>query len=240
MRQVSRYLIIGDGRVATHFKHYLGLLGIVCQQWSRSQSDFDQLKKLAKWSDVSLLLIADGSIEPFIQTHDFLRKKFCVHFSGKLVSEHMTSAHPLMLFGSDLYDLDVYQKIPFILEKDRADFSTLFPALKNPYYEIPANMKPFYHALCVMSGNFTCLLWKKLFDELDQTLNIPIEAAFPYLQQVFRNLQNNYQQALTGPLVRGDQATIAANLQALEGDSYQGVYQAFLNGFNLEKSNEHP
>ena len=39
--------------------------------------------------------------------------------------------------------------------------------------------------------------------------------------------------ALTGPLARGDTGTIDLNLEALEGDSYQDVYRAFLRAHGL-------
>ena len=37
--------------------------------------------------------------------------------------------------------------------------------------------------------------------------------------------------ALTGPLARGDAATIAANLTALEGDPFHEVYSAFARAY---------
>ena len=41
------------------------------------------------------------------------------------------------------------------------------------------------------------------------------------------NLLADGRQALTGPFTRGDRATMAANLSALDGDPFQAVYQAF-------------
>ena len=51
------------------------------------------------------------------------------------------------------------------------------------------------------------------------------------------NLINNPQNALTGPLVRNDQQTIARKFKASNSnDPYQAVYQAFVKAYQQEKS----
>jgi predicted short-subunit dehydrogenase-like oxidoreductase (DUF2520 family) len=82
-----------------------------------------------------------------------------------------------------------------------------------------------------MAGNFTTLLWRKLFDLLEQRLGIPADAAHPFLAQTAQNLMADSRRALTGPLARGDAATIAANLAALEGDPFAEIYSAFARGY---------
>jgi predicted short-subunit dehydrogenase-like oxidoreductase (DUF2520 family) len=77
-----------------------------------------------------------------------------------------------------------------------------------------------------MAGNFSTLLWRKLFDQLER-FGVPAEAAHPFLMQTARNVLADAGGALTGPLARGDAATIAANLAALEGDPFREVYSAF-------------
>jgi predicted short-subunit dehydrogenase-like oxidoreductase (DUF2520 family) len=37
--------------------------------------------------------------------------------------------------------------------------------------------------------------------------------------------------ALTGPLARGDEETVAANLASLEGDPFHDVYSAFARAY---------
>ena len=82
-----------------------------------------------------------------------------------------------------------------------------------------------------MAGNFSTILWLKLFDELQGRFGIPAAAAHPYLAQDGRNLLADASRALTGPLARGDVATIAANLTALEGDPFHAVYAAFARAY---------
>ena len=78
-----------------------------------------------------------------------------------------------MTFGLDLYDLATYRSIPFVLDSGRTPFHDLLPGLPNRSFTIPADDRPYYHALCVMAGNFSTLLWLKLFDELEGRFGIP-------------------------------------------------------------------
>jgi len=161
-------------------------------------------------------------------------KSMRVHFSGSLVTEQANGAHPLMTFSDTLYDLEHYQAIPFVLDHDAAEFSELLPGLPNQFARLHKSLKPKYHALCVLSGNFSCMLWQKLFQTLEQEFNIPQSVAFPYLYQQTQNLLMNPQTALTGPLVRGDNITIKKNLAALETDSFQAVYTSFISSYQQE------
>lgn len=226
MRQVP-YGIIGNGRVATHFCHYLQLLKIPYQQWHRTAS-LAELQQLAQNCQRILLLISDCAIENFINEHIFLKQKMLLHFSGNLTTSHAYSAHPLKSFASQSYDLDTYLKIPFIIEQEGPEFQDLLPELKNPHYKIPRDYKNLYHALCVLSGNFTSILWQKLFMELEQQFQIPRTVAYPYLESIMENLKINAEAALTGPLVRNDQITINANINALANDPFKIIYQAFV------------
>ncbi|TAL33488.1 MAG: DUF2520 domain-containing protein [Alphaproteobacteria bacterium] len=310
MRQVPKYLIIGNGRVARHFVHYFSLLKIKqYSQWDRSQP-VARLKELVDDSNRILLAIRDDAIEPFIDEHlstakvcehvqalnqgyaalqtgasadtvrdmeralkffagshgdlpanrknianagkalevlpgageagvrrlglkidaikKGLRAPIRIHFSGSLVSKKAWGAHPLMTFGPDLYPLEKYLSIPFVVDEKAPPFSELFPSLHNPNVRLNERQKAKYHALCVMSGNFSCLLWQKLFESLSEEFGISPHTADMYLRQQADNLLANYKTALTGPLARGDQATIAKNLKALDHDPFQGIYQAFV------------
>ncbi len=79
----------------------------------------------------------------------------------------------------------------------------------------------------MLAGNFTTLLWRKLFFELDCELGIALEHALPYLESVTRGLAGKGA-PLSGPLSRGDQATVQRNLDALKGDPFEEVYRAFV------------
>jgi 2-dehydropantoate 2-reductase len=235
MRQVPSFGtaplgIVGDGRAARHFHHYFDLLGLSVRGWSRRMSNRSPVEVLAPCGTV-LVLIADAAIEPFIAAWPELTRHRLVHGSGSLVTPAAECAHPLMTFGPDLYDLATYQDIPFILDAGGTPLHALLPGLPNRSFAIAASDRPAYHAHCVMAGNFSSLLWLEPFDYLECRLGIPPAAAHPFLMQTAKNLIADASRALTGPLVRGDAATIGANLTALEGDRVHDVYSAFARAY---------
>lgn len=229
MRQVPRYLVIGSGKMATHFCHYLSLLSLPYLQWSRKTQSLADLQTKSSQASHIIVLISDTHIPSLIDTLTLNTHTVLVHFSGMLSLTKGYSAHPLMTFSSDLYDLERYKEIPFILEQGSPPLSTLLPGLPNPSYFIPKERKPFYHALCVMSNNFSCLLWNKIFTDISTTLNLPKDIVLPYLKQTFSNIAKNPQGALTGPLARGDEVTIHKHIEALQEDNFSEIYQAFVN-----------
>lgn len=222
--------IVGDGRVARHFRHYLTLLGLPWLAWARRGATRTPAEVLAPCRTV-LVLIPDAAIVPFIKASPGLAATRLVHCSGSLVTEVAAGAHPLMTFGPELYDLETYRAIPFILDEGADPLDELLPGLPNPSFAIPPAARAYYHALCVMAGNFSTLLWQKLFREFDERFGIPASAAHPYLAAISANLRAHAACALTGPLSRGDAPTIAANLRALEGDPYHAVYAAFVRAY---------
>lgn len=219
------YLIIGSGRVARHLGHYLHLENLNFESWDRSQDPHALARKVAKASHV-LLAISDGALESFYRQHLAGHDVTVVHFSGALHFDDMISAHPLMTFGPELYDLGFYKKIHFTLT-GAMTLQAALPGLKNPFSVLPPEKKPLYHAQCVVGGNFVSLLIKEMLAGLSD-INIPKEAAANYLEKVFANTVKNPQGALTGPLVRKDTTTVQKNLQALEGHNLKPIYEAFL------------
>lgn len=224
------YGIIGDGRMAQHMGCYLDFLNIPYRQWSR-RLEHDASTTLDATVDpcrIVLVLISDAAIEPFISSRLELADKTLVHFSGSLTTNHAQGMHPLSTFAADLYALSTYETIPFICEDGPNRFDDLFPALPNPHYCIATELRPLYHSLAVMAGNFTTMLWTKLFDSFEDRLGLPRAVAVPYLKQVALNIELAPADAATGPLARGDRETVNANIAALDGDPFQSVYQAFL------------
>ena len=205
MRQVPEqhatpFGIVGSGRVARHFHHYFTLLGLPVCVWSRRGRAPSPPDALASCRTV-LLLIRDEAIVPFVDAWPALQEKRLVHCSGSLVTPAAEGAHPLMTFGQTLYELAEYRAIPFVLDAGATPFAELLPGLPNPSFMIPAVERPYYHALCVMAGNFSTILWVKLFDELHRRFGMPASAAHPYLARVAANVMADADQALTRPTV---------------------------------------
>ncbi len=231
------YAILGGGRLARHFSEYFRLLDIPHTRWARAGSllcnRFDlpdagaRLKAVINNADRVLLLVSDSAIGVLLKQYPFLHDKQLIHCSGALSFPGVAGAHPLMTFADALYDLDRYRSVTFMVEAGH-DFGDLFPGLSNPHCAVNVEDKARYHALCVMAGNFAQLLWKGVSDDMAQQLHLPPETLHAYLQQVTANFICAPSTALTGPLVRGDEQTIARNLLALEGDPLKTLYQAFV------------
>lgn len=231
------YAILGGGRLARHFSEYFRLLGIPFNGWARDRASalntcdiadaHARLKATVETADRVLLLVADGAIGALLKQYPFLHDKRLVHCSGALSFPGVAGAHPLMTFAEELYPLERYRSVPFMVEAGH-DFSTLLPGLPNPHFPIGLEDKARYHAFCVMAGNFVQILWQGVAERFSDELQLPAESLNAYLRQVTENYVRHPGSALTGPLVRGDEQTIARNLQALEGDPLQGLYRDFV------------
>ena len=227
------YLIIGNGRLAKHISNYFHLLEIPYLNWCRKSNE--PLVPLIKQSNKILVLINDDEIENFIiQNKIGSENKTWIHCSGYLSTPLAESAHPLMTFTNELYNLEIYKQVPFITEKGRKSFGELFPELQNSSFEIDKEQKPLYHAWCVMSGNFTTILWQRFFEILEAQFLINKQFAFPYFNMIANNLIKSGS-PLTGPLGRGDKVVIEKNLLSLKGDPFEEIYSAFVNAHHKMK-----
>lgn len=234
MGQVPAYLLIGNGRVQRHVASYFDHLGISYTHWHRGMAE-DVLASRAAAATHILILIRDDAIADFAQYHLSGASALKIHFSGALVAADIHGAHPLMTFGPDLYTPKKYAAIPFVIEDDAPDFAVLLPGLPNTHARIKKSDKAKYHALCAMAGNFSCLLWQKLMDSFAADFGLPPETAHEYLRQQTENLLHDYKTALTGPLARGDRATVQKHLAALKGDPFAEVYQSFITAYDGTK-----
>jgi len=235
--QVPELLLIGDGRLARHLTTYFEQLGLGHAVWSRrghAEGRSPELRALIHSGTRALLAISDGAIDPFVSSHPELQDAIRIHFSGPLLTPLATCAHPLFSFASALYTRDLYERIPFVIDKGAPPLESLIPGLPNPAFFIDPERRPRYHALCVLAGNFTTLLWRKFFYELDSEFGIAPEQALPYLESVTRALARPGA-PLSGPLSRGDHATIQRNLEALQGDPFDDVYRAFLAAYERQE-----
>lgn len=233
MNSRPTYGLIGRGRVAAHLARYLELEAQPCVSWHRGMPQ--PAEEVLAGCGIVLLAISDGALPTFREAHPGLARRKLVHFSGSLAVEGLHGAHPLMTFGPELYDRETYRSIPFITERGGARFRDLFPGLVNPSWAIDRELKPLYHALCVLAGNCTTLLWAKAISDFESRLGVPAAALRPFLERTCRNVAASGGAALTGPLARRDRETVARDLAALAGDPYAPVYRAFAEAFEREE-----
>ena len=235
-----RYALLGSGRLARHLAYYFKTEGLEANTWARRPDPAFNDVDISAYHDARtrleatiepcthvLILISDDAIEPFIRQHEFLRRKILVHCSGSLSLDEAQGVHPLMTFSHELYAPEVYRHIPFVTDSNGPGFADLFPRLPNPSYELAREKKALYHAYCVACGNFTALLWEKVFQAFEVELGLPKTVLLPYMDRVFANLRSA-NGVVTGPLAREDRETIQRNLMALDGKPLQDLYNAFL------------
>lgn len=231
----KKILLIGNGRLAKHLKHWLSLntSQIVLKTWNRSQPEFD-FNSLNK-NDLVWLAISDRSIVEFYENK--LLKSGCnasvVHFSGSVYDSRIFGAHPLMTFPEDLLPNSTYPQIHFAIDFKDQDLQSVLPGFQNPSFSIPAEEKAKYHALCVLAGNFPQILWS-LTQESFSELKVPEAAQKIYIRQVVENYLKLGPNALTGPIVRKDSTTIQKNLNALKAkQKLHHIYKTFVEVMGL-------
>lgn len=97
--------------------------------------------------------------------------------------------------------------------------------------DIPAGKKPAYHAAAVMSSNFPVVL-ASVAGHLMHEIGIPESSAYQAVESLIAGAVANMKNAvpddaLTGPVVRGDPETVDKHLRALAGhDRAAEVYRA--------------
>lgn len=97
--------------------------------------------------------------------------------------------------------------------------------------EIPPGKKPAYHAAAVISSNFPVVL-ASVAGHLLHDLGIPDASAYQAVESLMSGALSNMKQtlpddALTGPIVRGDAETVGKHLRALQGhESALEIYRA--------------
>jgi 2-dehydropantoate 2-reductase len=136
-------------------------------------------------------------------------------------------------FAGTFYERELYERIPFVIDQGCPPLALLIPGLPNPSFFIEPERRERYHALCVLAGNFTTLLWRKPFFELDVELGMPREQALPYLESITRGIRG-MGLSLSGPLSRGDRTTLQRNLEALKSDPFGQVYSAFVSAYEQQ------
>ncbi len=227
----SPILLIGSGRLSKHLHHWQRLLKppYTVTTWSRNES-VAALKAHLQTHHLVWLAVTDSSLTEFYNEHLAGSAARVVHFSGAFHDDRMVSAHPLMSFSHDLYNLQDYQKIYFSLT-GAASLAEVLPGFQNTFGVLPTEQKPLYHALCVLTGNVPQMLWSETLKNFNR-LGIPDSAVEAYIRQTTKNFIELKEKSVTGPIARGDTSTIEKNLQALRPFHFlQKIYSQFAEEF---------
>jgi hypothetical protein len=219
--------------MARHMAHYFDLLEVGYRVWTRRDPP-GALASRAVGARAVLLLLSDTAIHPFVKEHrQALGDAPLIHFSGSARIPGTWCCHPLGSFGAALHPPEVYRAVTFACDPGPPAFPELFPDLPNPHVILDPDLRPLHHALAVLSGNFTAFLWRKARREW-APMGIGPGAVSAYLETVVANLREDPEGSVTGPLTRGDDATVASNLEALGDDPWAGVYRAVVQALRWE------
>lgn len=228
--KIADTAILGAGRMATQFKKAMNDMGQPYSTWLRSEGYFSLGGKIKNAKRI-FLLIPDKMISQIVDENEGLfRGKILIHFSATHRDPRILGFHPLGTFNKD-QQID-FSKVNFHGIHPESIFREAIPFLKNPYTQLSEEKMQTYHALCVMAGNFSAILWKAFFKEMKK-LGVSEAAAQSYFEMFAANVARNPETAVTGPLVRNDIPTLEKNMEALKDKKeLHEIYQSFVQIFS--------
>jgi len=195
----------------------------------------------ARHGDILLLALPDDQLIDFSASlHrevSLAAGRTLIHFSGLHLAEIMApqhsgtgllSIHPLLPFADRQMAIENLKNCPCAIEGDTDQQSLgreLVAALGGEAFILPSDAKATYHAAACIASNFMVSLTACARDLL-LDCGFDKQQAMQLLGPIQRATCTNIltlgpEQALTGPIVRGDAGTVATHLQLLEKKSPQ-------------------
>ncbi len=236
----AHHLLVGNGKLSRHFAKYFADLNLSFESW-RAPRDltadfFRTFRATHVW-----ILVSDRAIESVAaRLREGLTEfgtgvlpdgaePLFLHASGATVVPGVVGAHPLMTFGEVLYDFETYRRVPFVVENrfDGTSVAGTLGGLPNLAVFLDPEKRALYHSLVSVAGNFPALLWADVFERFERELGLSRNLLAPFLFRTLANVLASGDDALTGPLVRGDLPTIKNHREALAGTPLSPIYGAF-------------
>lgn len=219
-----------------------------CAAKATDSSVFFDLPSLVSASDVIFITTGDDQISTVIdqlkQTSCLTKHHTLIHASGALSSDlfdplsasacGLCSLHPIMSFADPFTAAQNLSQTVFTLEgneKGLTEAKKILQITGNPYSVIKKSDKVLYHAAACILSNYLVTLVDSGF-ELLKTTGIPADeitrAFMPLITATLGNIEKaGPVNALTGPLVRGDENTISKHIDALktQNPEFLALYQ---------------
>jgi predicted short-subunit dehydrogenase-like oxidoreductase (DUF2520 family) len=164
------------------------------------------------------------------------------HLSGSLPAEvlapleHRTrllaSCHPLQTFSLELDDRRAFFDIPMALQGDEQALlrlTRLLQELRARCFFLTRENKPLYHLACVLASNYFVGLAAMVQQILHKIDLDSLEIMSALWQSTLKHiLAQGPQQALTGPVARGDVATVQKHMEEINAafPQFIEVYRA--------------
>ena len=191
---------------------------------------------LVKNCDIIFITTNDDSIESVCQSladrGAFVSGQIVVHMSGALSSKVLISAeyqgcytfsmHPLQSFANFSEALSNLKNSYFSIEgiSDKiAILKGILDKTGNPYFILNSDSKTIYHAAACVFSNYLVTLMDEGLSLLD-SIGIERKEGFKSMLPLIQSTLNNIsllgtEDALTGPIARGDSMTIEKHIAAI-------------------------
>ena len=138
----------------------------------------------------------------------------CVHLSGSLHLPGVPCAHPLTSFDGEARD---WRDTPLAITGEVPGPMLLaFEALGFRPFPLKLEQKALYHACAVLTSGHAASLWLGAARLLAEAgLSLPGRGLLPLAEATLQNIAAKGSGGLTGPFARGDEGTIARDVEAL-------------------------
>lgn len=220
----SRLVVVGSGRAGTAIARAAAAAGIEVALAGR-----DDAARLASGAEVVLLCVPDEAIADACSTVAGAdpAPAGVGHVSG---AGRLDLLEPAARAGATTFSLHPLQTIPdgdtdlrgapcAVAGSDEGALATagdLARALGMAPFEVPDDGRAVYHAAACIASNFLVALEESAAALLAQAgVDDPREALTPLVLRTAANWADRGAEALTGPIARGDEATVARHLEAL-------------------------
>ncbi len=196
--------------------------------------------EVTQGADVVFITTPDDLIESTcmsISEHrGFDKNAVVIHCSGALSSDILSSARDCGAVVATLHPLQSFASVDQAVSLVPGSFCTIegdsgaLPIVREVVedlggilMEITAEKKTLYHAAAVAASNYLVTLIH-LALELNEAAGLPSDTSFNALLPLIRGTLSNIGAkgipgSLTGPIARGDVATVSAHLKAIEEDA---------------------
>lgn len=233
-------VIIGQGKISSHIPQLFSSLSdhfIFLKSKTENFLEFQhevQTLLLNKKIKSVFIAVQDRNIESvyFDIKSMFDSDTVFFHMSGSLFFENIIGLHPLMTFSDDSSNIN-YNDIKIFTDNEKFYFKnkTAMPSLKY----ISPDLKPLYHAMAVMMGNFPQYYLQMMKEQFPKELDF-LDYQQLTLSSVKNIFKDNSRELLTGPFIRNDKETISKHKSVLESKSFElfKIYQQMEHLFHKE------
>lgn len=222
-----RVLIIGPGKVGRSFSNSLQPPFVCVGLWGRKETwgySPDRLKKVPAGTHLVLLTIPDHEIDHLVTSLEIHPSTQLAHVSGILPAfrrggKIISKLHPAGSFA-EVVRMKAFEKLGFLIEHDPTGILRRLVFSLGGVPVEGAFPPALYHAACVFASNYLNTL-AATADELFEKAGLSPHQARAFTQGLQKSVLANLEhqsplKSLTGPIQRGDQATVESHLKSLE------------------------